>query len=358
MKKNPDEKLLNNQGSDTIARSFSTRGVGLAGISGEAYAPLDLPTFVPGKNTNTGSETDSSPDDIPFAEPKRIDLRGIPPYLILHGGCLAVYFTGWSWFAIGAAVFLYLVRMFAITAFYHRYFSHRAFKTSRFMQFVFAALGNTAFQRGPLWWALNHRHHHKHSDHVDDKHSPKQFGFFWSHLGWLTDTENLSTDYKKIKDFARFPELVFLNRYNLIVPALYVAGLAATGWLLETFAPGLGTNAGQLVVWGFFISTVALLHVTLLVNSLAHVWGKRRFDTGDHSRNNWLIAVLTLGEGWHNNHHRYQHSARQGFFWFELDVSYYLLKLMERLGLIYDLKPVPQRVYDEVRELKKIESKT
>jgi stearoyl-CoA desaturase (delta-9 desaturase) len=260
--------------------------------------------------------------------------------------------VGWSWFAVAAAVALYLVRMFAITAFYHRYFSHKAFRTSRFMQFLFAVLGNSSMQRGPLWWAATHRHHHSHSDEEEDKHSPLQTSFWWSHLGWLFHAENFPTDYKKIPDFARYPELVFLNRFDFVVPLVYGGGLAILGGLLEKFAPGLGTSAGQLFVWGFFISTVVLLHGTLLINSLAHFWGSRRFDVKDDSRNNFFLALITLGEGWHNNHHRYPHSARQGFFWFEIDISYYILRAMQKLRLIHDLRPVPANVYSEASLVK------
>jgi len=280
--------------------------------------------------------------------PNSIDPWRILPYVFLHAGCLGVIWVGWSWFAVGAAIVLYLVRMFAITAFYHRYFSHRAFRTSRVMQFLFAVLGNSSMQRGPLWWAASHRHHHKHSDEDGDKHSPLQTSFWWSHLGWLFHAGNFPTDYQKVPDLARYPELVFLNRFDFVVPLVYGAALAVIGWGLEVFAPGLGTNAGQLFVWGFFISTVVLLHGTLFINSLAHFWGKRRFDNEDDSRNNFLLALITLGEGWHNNHHRYPHSARQGFFWFEVDISYYILRLMQKLRLIHDLRPVPASVYAEV----------
>jgi stearoyl-CoA desaturase (delta-9 desaturase) len=282
----------------------------------------------------------------------RFDAPRLAPYIFLHLGCLLVFFVGWSWFAVGAAALLYLVRMFAVTGFYHRYFSHRSFRTSRPMQLCFALLGNTSMQRGPLWWASTHRHHHAHSDEEADKHSPTQRGFLWSHLGWLTCRKNFPTDYKKVKDFASYPELVFFNRFDFLVPILYGIVLWGIGALLGKFAPGLGTSGGQLFVWGFFISTVFLLHGTLFINSLAHMMGKSRFKTTDDSRNSPLLALITLGEGWHNNHHRYSHSARQGFYWWEIDVTYYLLRLMARLGLIWDLKGVPARVYEEARELK------
>ena len=277
----------------------------------------------------------------------RFELRRCLPFVFLHGGCLAVIWTGWSWTAVGVAAFLYFVRMFAITGFYHRYFSHRTFHTSRAVQFFFAALGNTAVQRGALWWAAVHRHHHKHADHEEDVHSPGLSGFWWSHIGWMTSSKNFPTNYDVIRDLAKYPELVFLNRFDLVVPALFGASLYGAGVALSYFAPTLGVSGGQLFVWGFFISTVVLLHGTLLINSLAHVFGNRRFETDDDSRNNFALALITLGEGWHNNHHRFMSAARQGFYWWEIDVTFYLLKLLSWMGVIWDLRVVPPSVYAE-----------
>ncbi len=279
--------------------------------------------------------------------PDKVDWQRCLPFIFLHAGCLAVFWVGWSWTAVIAAAALYAVRMFAITAFYHRYFSHRAFRTSRAAQFLFALLGNSSMQRGPLWWASVHRHHHRHSDQEEDIHSPGVSGFLWSHIGWITSKRNFPTDYSKVKDLAKFPELVFLNRFDFVAPAAFGAVLLVAGWMLEQWAPQLGVTTGQLFVWGFFISTVVLLHATLFVNSLAHVHGTKRFETGDESRNSLALALLTLGEGWHNNHHRYAHAARQGFYWWEIDVSYYCLKALSGLGIIWDLNRVPASVYDE-----------
>ena len=279
--------------------------------------------------------------------PERVEIQRAFPFIFLHAGCFAVIWTGWSWTAVAVAVALYFVRMFAITGFYHRYFSHRSFHTSRFMQFVFAVVGNTSVQRGALWWAAVHRHHHKHSDDPCDAHSPRVSGFWWSHIGWMTSSKHYPTDYESIRDLAKFPELVFLNRFDWLVPALYAATLYASGALLEHYAPQLGTSGWQLAVWGFFVSTVVLLHCTLCINSMAHVVGNRRFTTSDDSRNNWFLALLTLGEGWHNNHHRYMSSARQGFYWWEIDITYYVLKLFSTIGLIWDLRGVPASVYAE-----------
>lgn len=266
------------------------------------------------------------------------------PYIVLHAGCLGVIWVGWSWFAVAVAAALYAIRMFAITAFYHRYFSHRAFKTSRAAQFVFAVLGNSAAQRGPLWWASQHRHHHAHSDDPDDAHSPVQHGLYWSHIGWLTQRRNLITEYRYIPDFAKYRELRFLDRFETLVPLALIALLFVTGELLRAYAPGLGTTGLQLVVWGFFISTTVVFHATCAINSLAHVLGTRRYQTKDDSRNNFWLALLTFGEGWHNNHHRYAAAARQGFFWWEIDLSYYLLRGLAAVGVIWDLKAVPRKL--------------
>ncbi|MDD5199728.1 MAG: acyl-CoA desaturase [Terrimicrobiaceae bacterium] len=277
--------------------------------------------------------------------PERFEWSRALPFAILHAGCLAVIWTGWSWTAVVTAAALYFIRMFAVTGLYHRYFCHRAFKTSRPVQFGFAILGLTAAQRGPLWWSAVHRHHHQHSDDASDVHSPGWKGFLWSHMGWLTSSRNFPTDYRRVSDLARYPELVFLNRFDLIGPLLLFVALFATGALLGAVAPGLHTGGGQLVVWGFFISTVLLFHGTCAVNSFAHVFGTQRYDTGDESRNSFLIALITLGEGWHNNHHRHQAAARQGFYWWEIDISYYVLRVLAALGVIWDLRPVPRAAY-------------
>lgn len=265
-------------------------------------------------------------------------------YLFLHLACLGVVWVGFSPLAGWVAAGLYFLRMFAITAFYHRYFSHRAFVASRGWQFVFAVLGNSAAQRGPLWWAAHHRHHHQYADTDRDVHSPSRQGFWWSHIGWLTDPANLRTRWEYVKDWARYPELVWLDRFDKVVPMLLAVSLYAVGELLAATWPHLGTSGAQLVVWGFFVSTVALFHGTCTINSLSHLVGWRRYDTPDTSRNNPLLALITLGEGWHNNHHHYPISARQGFFWWELDLTYYLLVLMSWLGIVRDLRPVPERV--------------
>ncbi|MCB4811824.1 acyl-CoA desaturase [Methylovorus menthalis] len=272
---------------------------------------------------------------------KQVDWLRALPFVGLHLACLAVIWVGWSPVAVLVAGLLYLVRMFAITGFYHRYFSHRAFKTSRLMQFLFALLGATAVQRGPLWWASMHRHHHANSDRVEDAHSPVHHGFFWSHVGWFLSDAHFATRTERVKELAALPELRFLDRFDIVVPLLLAVGIYALGAWLESIRPEWGTNGWQMLVWGFVISTVLLYHATFSVNSLAHHWGSRRYQTADQSRNNALIALFTLGEGWHNNHHHYPGAARQGFYWWEIDITWYGLKALQALGLIRDLRSVP-----------------
>jgi stearoyl-CoA desaturase (Delta-9 desaturase) len=274
------------------------------------------------------------------AEPDRVDWVRVMPFVILHLGCFGIIWVGASSFAVWAAVFLYFIRMFAVTGIYHRYFSHKTYSTSRFGQFFLALWGATTVQRGGLWWAYHHRHHHQHSDDPEDAHSPHVHGFIWSHIGWITSRRNFPTDYTKVKDLAKFPELVWL-------PILFASSLLGLGMLLERFVPGLGTTGPQMLVWGFFVSTTALFHGTACINSMAHLMGKRRFKTDDDSRNSFILAIITLGEGWHNNHHRYQSSTRNGFYWWEIDPTYYGLKLLSWTGLIWGLKPVPKSILEE-----------
>ena len=212
-----------------------------------------------------------------------IDWGRVVPFLLMHASVLFVFVVGFSWVALITAVALYAVRMFGITAGYHRYFSHNSFKTSRFGQFCLAVLGASAAQRGPLWWAAHHRHHHEHSDQPEDIHSPTQKGFFWSHIGWVLDRTNFRSRIERVKDYARFPELRFLDRFDILVPTLLGVSMFLFGVALEKWAPGLGTNGWQMLVWGFVVSTIALYHGTFTVNSLTHVFGTRRFETKDTS---------------------------------------------------------------------------
>jgi stearoyl-CoA desaturase (delta-9 desaturase) len=252
-------------------------------------------------------------------------------FLGLHAACLLVFVVGVDWGALALCAGLFLVRKFGITAGYHRYFSHRSYKTSRFFQFCLACLGGSAGQKGALWWAAHHRHHHRHSDTELDVHSAKREGFYWSHIGWVLSREYTAYDAAQVKDFAKYPELVWLDKYYYVPPML----LAIACFLLHSWS-GL--------VWGFFVSTVVLYHTTFAINSCCHLFGGQRYQTGESSRNSFWLALLTLGEGWHNNHHHYPLSARQGFFWWEIDLSYYGLKLLSWLRVIWDLQRPPARL--------------
>jgi stearoyl-CoA desaturase (delta-9 desaturase) len=268
-----------------------------------------------------------------MTDTRSVDWARVIPFISVHLACFGVLWVGWSPAAVGLALGLYVVRMFAVTGFYHRYFSHRTFDTSRVAQFAFAVLGASSAQRGPLWWASHHRKHHRFADTADDVHSPKQHGFWWAHMGWITAPGNFPTDLKQVKDLTKYPELVFLDRFDILIPLLLATVLfLAGGW--------------QFLIWGFFVSTVVLFHCTCFINSLAHVFGRRRYDTADESRNSLLLALITFGEGWHNNHHRFPGSVRQGFFWWEIDLTYYGLWVLERLRIIRNLHPVPRRLVE------------
>jgi stearoyl-CoA desaturase (Delta-9 desaturase) len=260
------------------------------------------------------------------------------PFVLVHLVCIAALWTGVTSTALAIAATLYVVRMFAITAGYHRYFSHRSFKTSRWFQFVLAFVAQSSTQKGVLWWAAIHRHHHKHSDTDADIHSPRHHGFWYAHFGWVFARQNRVASVEPPADFAKYPELRVLQRFE-VVPAviLGVATFLVAGW-------------SGLVV-GFFWSTVMLYHCTFFINSLAHVHGSQRYVTGDDSRNNWWLAIITLGEGWHNNHHAYQRSARQGFRWYEIDLTFYVLTLLSWIGIVRELGTPPLDVVRNERPL-------
>lgn len=232
----------------------------------------------------------------------------------------------------------YSIRLFGVTAGYHRYFSHRSYRMGRRMQFLMAFLAQTSGQKGVLWWAAQHRDHHRHSDHERDIHSPWQRGFWWSHVGWILSNEHDSYERIKVADLAKFPELRWLDRHHWVPAVLFAAFIFSTG----------GAAA---FVWGYVVSTVLLYHCTFSINSLAHIFGSRRFDTSDQSRNNWLLALITFGEGWHNNHHFSMGSCRQGIRWWEVDVTYWVLKVLAGLGLVRDLRPfrIPAATAQEAR---------
>ncbi|MCX7553923.1 acyl-CoA desaturase [Marinicella sp. S1101] len=272
-----------------------------------------------------------------LADSDDIDWTRIIPFIAIHLACLFVFYVGFSWVALLVCVLSYVIRMFAITAFYHRYFSHKSFKTSRIVQGLFAVIGATATQRGPIWWAAHHRHHHIHADGEKDTHSPRN-GFWHSHLKWFLMKKNFATKSQYVKDLEKFPELRFIDRFDILFPIIYATGLFMLGSYLAKSHPELGSSAGQMLIWGYFISTVLLSHITYCINSLAHIFGFRTYETQDDSRNNFILAIFTLGEGWHNNHHCNPGSVKQGFTWWQLDFSYYILWVMNKLGLVWDMK--------------------
>jgi len=253
------------------------------------------------------------------------------PFILIHLSCVAAFWTGITWQAVAICITLYWLRMFGIGAGYHRYFSHRSYSTGRFFQFILAFLAQSSAQKSVLWWAAKHRHHHLHSDTQQDVHSPRHKGFVYSHLGWVFSRKHDATDLVKVADLASFPELRWLHKFE-VMPAAVLAVLCflIAGW------SGL--------VIGFLWSTVLVYHATFCINSLAHVHGRKRYVTGDDSRNNWLLAFFTLGEGWHNNHHAYQSSVRQGFRWWEIDVTFYVLKALSLMGIVWDLRSPPAEV--------------
>lgn len=276
-----------------------------------------------------------SPRRGPLPGEERYVLRSSLPFLVFHLVPLLAFVTGVTWRAVFLAIAAYAIRLFGITAGYHRYFAHRSYRLPRWAQFLMALLGLTAVQKGPLWWAAQHRDHHRYADTPRDVHSPQR-GVFWSHMGWIVSDGFGPTDMAAVRDFARYPELRFLNRHDWIGPwAMGVACFLIAGW-------------SGLVV-GFFASTVLLWHATFCVNSLAHIMGRRPYRTADTSRNTLFVALITGGEGWHNNHHRYPSSARQGFRWWQIDPIYYVLRGLALVGIVHDLRPVPRRIIDEGR---------
>ena len=256
----------------------------------------------------------------------RYDYRAAVPFFLLHVAALAAFFYPPSAKLLLLCLLSYAIRMFGITGGYHRYFSHRTYKMGRVAQFCMAFLAETSGQKGVLWWAAQHRWHHRYADQEEDVHSPLREGFWWSHVGWILSDEHDSYDPKQIADLHRFPELRFLTRHYWIPPTVYAGIIFLVGGL-------------PAFIWGFVVSTVVLYHCTFFINSLAHLIGTRRFDTPDGSRNNWLLALITFGEGWHNNHHFSMNSCRQGYKWWELDITWEILRFLSLFGITRDLRP-------------------
>lgn len=281
---------------------------------------------------------------------EKMDIFGSVPFISVHVVALVgALVTGLSWAAVIACVAMYVLRMFGVTAGYHRYFSHRSYQMSRPMQFAMAWLATSSTQMGPLWWASHHRYHHMYSDTASDVHSPIMRTIYWAHCGWILCKKYMQTIHKLIKDFEKYPELVWLNKWHVVPGALLAVKMFLLGMALETWAPQLGTNGPQMLIWGFFVSTVFLYHGTFTINSFCHLMGNRRYNTNDSSRNSWILAIITLGEGWHNNHHRYPASERQGFFWWEFDPTHYILVMLSWVGLVWSLKSPPEDVLREAQ---------
>jgi len=302
-------------------------GLTSAYVSGVSSAPLPAIAIVP-----------PAVGDIPEKKTRRkhrYERVGWVPFVLCHCIMLGAFWSGVTWEAVVLGVVLYYLRMFAVTAGYHRYFAHRSFRTTRWFQFLLGLAATTTIQRGPCWWAAHHRAHHLHSDTEKDLHSPRIDGFYHSHVGWLF-AGNGETDWKRVQDLAKYPELVWLDRLCFVPPTLAaIATILIFGW--------------SCFFIGWTVSGVLVWHSTFLVNSLTHVFGRKRFETNDDSKNSLLIALVTMGEGWHNNHHRYMNSARMGFYPREIDLTYYCLVVLEKLGLVWDLKKVPERVLEEGR---------
>ncbi|MGH9367322.1 MAG: fatty acid desaturase [Thermoanaerobaculia bacterium] len=252
-------------------------------------------------------------------------------FLLVHAAALGVLFVGFSWMGVALCLGSYYLRMFAITTGFHRYFSHRTYRLARVPQFLLAFLCQTAAQKGVLWWASNHRHHHRYSDLPEDIHSPAQKGFWWAHVGWILVPDYEETDLSRVPDLAKYPELVWLDRNQFLATFLYAVGCYAAFGAVGLF-------------YGYFLSTVLLWHGTFSINSLMHLVGRRVFPTTDTSRNSFALALLTTGEGWHNNHHYFPGSAAQGFRWWQVDPSYYLLWMLEKIGIVRDLHRAPERL--------------
>lgn len=275
---------------------------------------------------------------------------------LIHAACLAVFFVPVSWLIVNLALAAYFVRVFVWEAGSHRYFSHRSYKTSRLFQLLLAILAAAGAQRGPIWWATKHRMHHKFSDRPEDPHSPVQRGFWFAHMGWVIDQASLDTDLDAAKDLSKYPELVWINKYHYLFPYAVLVATFCVGEYTDALGKeGMGLTAA---VWLFLIPTVLSLHATFSINTLVHnrpigIFNRRRFHTNDSTTNSVLLALPTLGAAWHNNHHRYMSAAKAGFYWWELDLTYTGLRLLERLGIVWDLRPVPISILAEGRRYNK-----
>lgn len=263
-------------------------------------------------------------------------------FWIVQASAILVFFVPFSAGLLLLWAVSHFLRAIGLTLAFHRYFAHRSFQMNRIARFVWAFIGTAAMQKGPLWWAGHHVNHHRFADREGDPHSPMVSGFYYAHIGWfLNDAKHdtLERNNPVIRDFSKFPEIRFLSDYFFVPPILLALAMYLIGGM-----PWL--------VWGFCLPTVTLAHSTFAINTVNHLFGSRRFDTIDESRNNPITAIFAAGEGWHNNHHRYQRAARNGFYWWEFDPTWYCIRLMQLLGLAWDVQPVPERIYAEARATK------
>ena len=279
-------------------------------------------------------------------EPMKFQAKAvIMVMVIMHLACLAVFLVGFSWPALWVAIVMYVIRGMGVTTGYHRLLAHRSYKTNRFIQFVVATAGGLAMQGGPLWWVAHHRAHHRDTDKEGDIHSPVTKGMWQSHMGWMMSNEAFHEQGSNSRDLFKYPELKFLQRHYVWILVLQLLGLYALGSLLSLWYPDTSINGLQCLVWGFFVSTVFLWHVTFSVNSVCHRWGSQDYDSNDASTNNWIIGILGFGEGWHNNHHFYPSSARHGLKWWQVDVTWILIRGLCLVGLASDPK-IPKEFRD------------
>ena len=269
------------------------------------------------------------------------------PFLSVHIGAIYALTISPSSFALFMVFLMYFIRMFGITAGFHRLFSHRSFKTNRAFQFFLAYAATCSAQMGPIWWAAHHRHHHKYTEQIEDPHTPTLKGFFWAHVGWIMSPVNSPTKEEYVGDLMKYPELKWLDKYHYFAPFSLVILLYGLGEFMAVNYAQYNTNGMELVLWGFFVSTVLLYHATFMVNSVCHVFGHRTYDTKDGSVNNFLVAILTLGEGWHNNHHAFPNSEKQGHKWYQIDISHYILWSLSKIGVVWKIRDVPD---DSIKE--------
>ena len=263
-------------------------------------------------------------------------------FWIVQASALLVFAVPFRWAFIGLWAASHFLRAIGLTLIFHRYLAHRAFKMNRAARFAWAFIATAAMQKGPLWWAGHHVNHHKFADRDGDPHSPMVSGVYYAHIGWfLNDTKHdrVEATNPVIRDFSRVPEIAWLEKYFFLPPLFLAVALLLAGGM-----PWL--------VWGFCLPTMTLAHATFAINTVNHMFGSRRFETVDESRNNLLTAVFAVGEGWHNNHHRYQRAARNGFYWWEFDPTWYVIRAMAAVGLVWDVQAVPTRIYEEARAMK------